>query len=338
MMLIVGPCYDYKDPVRTGGIVVLFEEFIRYCESHGYDFEVIDTNKGTYRFRICALLAIYGKIIKAIFKCDSIFLHGTMNDYVYIVPFITVLSKLLNKKVYLRKFAGNFDVRYHESNVVCRQILTWCLKSASLLFWETKNLVKFGMTFNIKSFWYPNVRNRYIQQSEKSYNKRLVFISQVMMDKGIDELIKVSEMLPSEYVIHIYGPIVDKRCSEEFFIKSGVEYRGVLNASEVPKTLAEYDLLVLPTKWRAEGYPGVIIEAFSVGIPVISTYNGGIPEIVSHGKNGLLVPPGNTKALLDAIMLIDASLYDKLRAGAYESFGQFDAEIVNAEVMSLIVG
>ena len=97
-------------------------------------------------------------------------------------------------------------------------------------------------------------------------------------------------------------------------------------------------MLVLPTKWRAEGYPGVIIEAFSVGIPVISTYNGGIPEIVLHGKNGLLVPPGNIKALLDAIMLIDASLYDKLRAGAYESFGQFDAEIVNAEVMSLIVG
>lgn len=338
MMLVIGPRYDCKYPERTGGIVVLFEEFIRYCESHGHDIDIIDTNKGSYRFRICALLAIYAKIIKAMFKSDSIFLHGTMNDYIYIVPYITILGKLLNKKVYLRKFAGNFDVMYHELNVVCRNILAWCLKSASVLFWETKKLVEFGKTFNDKAFWYPNVRNRYTQQAEKVYNKKLVFISHVNMNKGIDELMAVSDMLPAEYSIHIYGPIVDQKYSEVFFAKSKVEYCGVLNASDVQKTLTEYDVLVLPTKCSSEGYPGIIIESFSVGIPVISTYNGGIPEIVVQGENGLLVPSGNVKALFDAIMSIDASLYDKMRMGAYESFEQFDSEIVNAEVMSIIVG
>lgn len=338
MMLVLGPRYNSKYPERTGGVVVLFEEYIRYCESHGHALEIIDTNKVSYRFKICALFIIYSKILKSVLKCDSVFLHGTMNDYIYIAPYITILGKLLNKKVYLRKFAGDFDERYRKLNSVCKFILTSCLKNASLLFWETKRLVEFGKVFNDKSFWYPNVRYRYTQLADKEYNKKLVFISQVNMHKGIDELMSVSEMLPAEYSIHIYGPIVDHKYSEEFFLNSKVKYCGVLNASVVQKTLMKYDVLVLPTKWSAEGYPGIIIEAFSVGIPVISTYKGGIPEIVTHGENGLLVPPGDVKALLDVIMSIDTPLYDKLRKGAYESFRQFDAELINAEVIRMING
>lgn len=70
-------------------------------------------------------------------------------------------------------------------------------------------------------------------------------------------------------------------------------------AAKVWEVLAETDLLVLPSE--DEGMPLAIMEALAMGVPVIATPVGAVPELVRDGVNGLLVPVGDASALAEAI-------------------------------------
>jgi glycosyltransferase involved in cell wall biosynthesis len=100
--------------------------------------------------------------------------------------------------------------------------------------------------------------------------------------------------------------------------------------------LADYDVLVLPTFWKGEGYPGVIIEAFCAGVPVIATSLDGIKEIVSHGKNGLLVQPKNVAELAGAMRSITMACYPEFSKNAKKSFQQFDSSIATQRFLEAI--
>ena len=92
--------------------------------------------------------------------------------------------------------------------------------------------------------------------------------------------------------------------------------------------------MILPS--FREGYPGIIIEAFSVGVPVIATNIGGIPEIVENGVNGILIEPKNVEDLTRAIKSINQSNYQPMAENAFDSFKNFDAEIVNDRIYKII--
>jgi glycosyltransferase involved in cell wall biosynthesis len=78
-----------------------------------------------------------------------------------------------------------------------------------------------------------------------------------------------------------------------------MEWLGVLKERDVAQVLARSDLLVLPSFW--ENMPMCIGEAFAAGVPVVSTRTAGIPNWVDHGKTGLLVKPGDSVELADAV-------------------------------------
>jgi glycosyltransferase involved in cell wall biosynthesis len=95
---------------------------------------------------------------------------------------------------------------------------------------------------------------------------------------------------------------------------------------KVQQTLSKYDVLLLPTFYAGEGYPGAIIEAYSCGIPVIATAWRSIPEIV-HKNSGILIPPHSSAALANAIDRLsdDAALYRSLSNGALAARDQFSS-------------
>src|SRR5213075_2773383 len=69
--------------------------------------------------------------------------------------------------------------------------------------------------------------------------------------------------------------------------------------ADVPELLAASDALVLSSDF--EGLPNVVLEAMASARPVIATAVGGTPELVAHGSTGVLVPPGDPRALATAI-------------------------------------
>jgi glycosyltransferase involved in cell wall biosynthesis len=72
--------------------------------------------------------------------------------------------------------------------------------------------------------------------------------------------------------------------------------------SDVPTLLRTFHCMVLPSKW--EGFPLVILEALAAGVPVVATDNLGAREIIENGRNGWLVPVGDTDALAQCVLSV----------------------------------
>jgi glycosyltransferase involved in cell wall biosynthesis len=71
---------------------------------------------------------------------------------------------------------------------------------------------------------------------------------------------------------------------------------------EIPELLASLDIVVLPS--TSESLPNAVLEAMSAGRPVIASAVGGCTELIEQGRTGLLVPPGDSHALADQILLL----------------------------------
>jgi glycosyltransferase involved in cell wall biosynthesis len=98
----------------------------------------------------------------------------------------------------------------------------------------------------------------------------------------------------------------------ELGCKDKVRILGVLACEEKEAALTASDCLVLPS--YAEGLPMAILEAMAYGLPVIATPVGAIPEVITNGREGFLVGPGDVEALADRMLRLacDANLRQRM--------------------------
>jgi len=145
-------------------------------------------------------------------------------------------------------------------------------------------------------------------------NSPLQFLSvgRAVEKKGLDTLLHSLASLPRDlhwHWTHIAGgPLLKelKALSTELGLSENVSFLGAQAQSRVLQAYRESDLFILPCRIAADGdrdgLPNVIVEAQSQGMPVISTLISGIPELIEDRKNGLLVPPDDPTALVEAIL------------------------------------
>lgn len=105
------------------------------------------------------------------------------------------------------------------------------------------------------------------------------------------------------------------RLSRELGLDARVRFTGRLPDRDVSTILGQATCLVLPS--LAEAFGMTVLEAMASHTPVIATNVGGIPELVSQGRNGLLVPPADAHALSEAMKRIacDSNLRHRLARG-----------------------
>jgi glycosyltransferase involved in cell wall biosynthesis len=239
-------------------------------------------------------------------------------------PIIVFFSKLFGKSVSLRKFAGNFDDIYKKSSGIKKKLIRYVLKNSDINYFETKYLVDYFKQFNAQTYWFPNVRRRSSERADvKKYNKRFAFISLVSYEKGVDELLEVAKKLDDSYIVNIYGTLHEDKYTKAYIDSFGSTYHGALAPDEVFKVIKENDVIVLPS--YREGYPGIVLEAFSVGVPVLTTSLEAIKEIVEDGKNGILVEPKNINSLYNGFLEFDKVDYKNMCDEAFNSFELFDS-------------
>ena len=138
----------------------------------------------------------------------------------------------------------------------------------------------------------------------------VLFVGRLEKEKGVHVLLEamcqVREMVPSVRLL-IAGDGSYRRELEakvdRLSLREHVSFLGWLEGADLQGAYKEAWVLALPSIW-AEGLGMVLVEAGLMGRPVIGSDLGGIRDIIQHGYNGFLVPPGDSKALAEAILTI----------------------------------
>ena len=110
------------------------------------------------------------------------------------------------------------------------------------------------------------------------------------------------------------GPLQDAIAQLHQELGLGKGFRLLGYRADVPEILAGSDAFVLASKY--EGYPIAVMEALTIGLPVVSTDVGGVPETVAEGVEGFLVPSGDPEALAAALLRMVSDPATRARMGA----------------------
>lgn len=167
---------------------------------------------------------------------------------------------------------------------------------------------------------------------------RFVFLSRMIEEKGIyiilEAVNRLNQIFGSEKIIvDFYGPI-DNTDLVKFnsLAPRNCVYHGYLDLtdqnSENYTLLSSYHAMLFPTLWYGEGFPGIFIDAFICGLPVICSNNNMNSEIVIDSVNGIVLPNNDSDHMYQSIKQLlenkDILLY--LSINSYQSFDKFSVE------------
>lgn len=135
----------------------------------------------------------------------------------------------------------------------------------------------------------------------------LVYFGRIDIGKGVDILLRAFKevlLLSPDTTLTLIGTGLYlkeiRKLSRELKMSDKIRFCGHLNREALFEEIGKADVFCLPS--LSEGSPCCIIEAMAIGLPVIATRVGGIPELVIDGKTGLLISPNDVKALERAIL------------------------------------
>lgn len=140
---------------------------------------------------------------------------------------------------------------------------------------------------------------------------RFVFLSRVHPQKGIKEILEASTILDAEgyegkYQVDFYGskdPDYANEFDEIINGKENLQYKGYMDLTNNDgyALLATYDMMLFPTYWGGEGFPGVVLDANIAGLPIIATDWNLNTEVIVNGKTGFIIPTHDAQALASAM-------------------------------------
>ena len=172
-----------------------------------------------------------------------------------------------------------------------------------------------------------------------------LMLARLLIDKGVREYAEAARIVKAQFPKAIFqlagrldsNPSTISSNELNFWINEGfIQYLGEI--SSVQKSITSCRFYVLPS--YREGTPRSVLEAMATGRPVITTDVPGCRETVIHGKNGLLVPPKNSKSLANAMIQLLEETDDKTQSMGRESFilakDKYAVERVNKDIINIL--
>ena len=262
--------------------------------------------------KVFRTLLIVPKFIYEIRRCDAVLVFANDLFAITLVPVLLFLARLFHKPFFLKPVAASLDLFINAQKKPLREYLLMVLRGTDGILAQTRRLHEdLGKLGCSNVYYLPGCRTFApipTTAKETSSALRLIFLAHVSRLKGtfilLDALKILNESSDLEVSCDYYGPIINDIHDEfmsELKVVPNAHYCGVAEPGTGAQLIAKYDALVLPTYHDTEGHPGVLIEAMSAGVPVITTQIRTLPELVADGVNGFLVPTQDSAALAAAI-------------------------------------
>jgi glycosyltransferase involved in cell wall biosynthesis len=144
---------------------------------------------------------------------------------------------------------------------------------------------------------------------------QFIYVGRMSHEKGVQDLINcwLKHDIKARLIMAGDGPLKSKL--EKKSKRSGqIMWLGEVSREEILKKLSESKALLFPTKWY-EGLPMILIEAMSVGCPVITSKIGNPQDLVDHNVNGLHFEPGNLNELYERIQFVEQNEEKRAKMG-----------------------
>ena len=179
---------------------------------------------------------------------------------------------------------------------------------------------------------------------------KFVFMSRMNEKKGVNMILDCVRRLNQsgfndKYLVDFYGPFEDKAYQDSIMSiidnVPNTSYKGILNLRDNIgyDTLASYTVMLFPTFWPGEGFPGVLVDALIAGLPVIASDWHFNPDIVENGKTGIIIPTQNEEALFVAMKdaIENSKKYLEMAEYCQEKAREYDTQkVINEEFLARI--
>lgn len=320
-ILVIGPM-----PEPTTGVSLANKVLVEGLRNEGsYQTKVINTSFAQFKEDLgkfsLSKFFFYLKQNLYIFKVFSV-------DIVYITPGQTffglikyylyfMFTKLLGKELIIHIHGNYVGKEYSLLKGVKKKLFKYLLKKTSkgIVLSEslTGNMSPFISEDKIYVLYnfvedYLFVEENSIKNKFKNNKPRIIFLSNLMEEKGIFELLDALKILESkgfEYEAKIAGHIDANnkdRIQPYFDELKHTKYCGVVRGSDKKDLLLWGNTFVLPTFYAMEGQPISILEAMATGNIVVTTQHAGIPDVFENEVNGYYVKKQNPQDLADKII------------------------------------
>lgn len=271
---------------------------------------------------IPSLLSLTGKLMKG--EVDVVHLNvaprgSTFRKMLFLLP-----AKLLGARVVVQLHGSGYNEFYARLRVPAKLIVRRFFHAADLVvvlgdFWAAFVSGELGVDPHKVLEVSNGVPDPGMLATPGMTPPRIVFAGAVGERKGVDVLLRTLARLRDSgtpFACDILGDgEVEKyqALSVELGLSEAVVFHGWQDMDAVRSVMAKSSIFVLPS--RAENQPVAILEAMAVGLPVIASKIGAIPEQVADGESGLLVEPGNAESLYTALAELTQFADKRIRFG-----------------------
>ncbi|MFV9668357.1 colanic acid biosynthesis glycosyltransferase WcaL [Pantoea graminicola] len=189
-------------------------------------------------------------------------------------------------------------------------------------------------------------------QPRQAFQKplRIVSVARLTEKKGLDVAVKASAILKQrggQFQYTIIGNGDQDEMMRDFIAREGMEdcvsMPGFKPQEEIRRALSEADIFLLPSKTAAdgdmEGIPVALMEAMAVGLPVVSTFHSGIPELIENNVSGWLVDEDDPEALAETLLKLSQGEVDVapvVAAARHKVETEFNQHIAYGELAQIL--
>lgn len=169
------------------------------------------------------------------------------------------------------------------------------------------------------NFTVPSTKLNLTQNNRKNY---ILFVGRLSTEKGIPNLLDAWNLLTSPIILKIAGdgPLKNLVCNATETNRN-IDYLGQCSSEEIKNLMSEAMCLVFPSECY-EGFPMVIVESLSLGLPIVTSNIGSQATIVRHGMTGLHFQAGNAIDLAEKIAWVinNSQEIETMRTHAYKDY------------------
>ncbi len=216
----------------------------------------------------------------------------------------------MGKKIIIHQHGGNFhDFYYRESSPKKQEHIRRIFHMADHVIVLSEEWQKFFANGVCDPGRITVIHNGVIppEESKTDYeDHQVLYLGLLNKMKGTDELLEAVPSVVKEIpdaVFHLCGSgNLDsyRRRAEELGVAEHIRFPGWIDASEREKLFSVCSTFILPS--HIEGMPMSLLEAMGNGLASVATSVGGIPQIITNEKNGLLIPPEDPAAISCALL------------------------------------